>query len=232
MDKKQNPDFMPYWLEIRKKLFTVIISFVIGTAFGLLSYQKILHYIVSGFNLDNINVVLTSPYQFINIAFGIGIFAGILTSSPFLALNLLTFVKPALKKEEYSLIKKLLPISFTLLIIGFIFGGRILQMVINIYSNTTKGFAVESLWDMESFLSQIIYMGISMAFVFQLPIILTGLIRFGIIKRQQLVNSRRFVYAGLLVFTVLLPPTDILSLVLIFLPLCLLFESALLFNRD
>ncbi len=232
MEKKQNPDFMPYWLEIRKRLFAVIISFIIGTTVGVLSYQKILHLIVSGFNLENINVVLTSPYQFINIAFGIGIFTGLLTSSPFLALNFLTFIKPALKKAEYNLIKKLLPISFVLLVVGFFFGTYILQTVINIYSNTTKGFAVDSLWDMESFLSQIIYMGISMALVFQLPIILTGLIRFGIVKRQQLVKSRRFVYAGLLLFTVILPPTDILSLILIFLPLCLLFESALLFNRD
>jgi len=232
MEKKQSPDFIPYWIEIRRKVVAVLLSFIFGAVIGAINYKAILNLVVSGFDLENVNVVLTSPYQFINIAVGIGLTTGLITSSPFLALNILTFVRPALSKDEYNLIKRLIPISAILFIAGFAFGNWILQMVINIYVSTTKGFSVQNLWDIESFLSQIIIMGVSMGIVFQLPIILTGLLRFKIVKRSQLTKGRRFIYAGLLLFTVILPPTDILSLILIFLPLCLLFESALLFNRD
>jgi sec-independent protein translocase protein TatC len=232
MAEDQKINFESYWLEIRKRLITVVVAFVVGAVIGILKYQQILNAIISGFNLDNVNIVLTSPYQFVNLAVGSALTMGILTASPFLAYNLLTFIRPALLKQEYKLIKRLFPVSAILFVSGFFFGAWILQMVINIYTNTSNGFSVQNLWDMESFLSQIIIMGISMSIVFQLPIFLTLLLKFHIVKRSQLVKSRRFVYAALLLFTVALPPTDILSLTLILIPLCFLFESALLFNKS
>jgi len=71
-----------------------------------------------------------------------------------------------------------------------------------------------------------------MGIVFELPIVLTILLRLGIIQRNSLTSKRRYVYAALVIFDVLLPPTDILSLSLIFLPLAMLFEGTLLFNQE
>ena len=55
--------------------------------------------------------------------------------------------------------------------------------------------------------------------------------RFKVIKYQAFAKQRLFVYALSLIFAALLPPTDLLSLVLLFLPLALLFELTLLLNK-
>jgi len=70
-----------------------------------------------------------------------------------------------------------------------------------------------------------------MGIVFQLPIILTTLIKANLVSIELLVAKRRIFYLFLIVFAILLPSTDILSLVLIISPLLLLFEGTIFLNR-
>lgn len=226
------PDIEHYLSEIQSKLIKILIAFVVGFIVGIIRNQWIISTLISIFNLDTVNIVLVSPYQFINLAVSISILTGIIFSAPLLTYEFFSFIKPALKGPEYRLLIKLLPIGVLLFISGFVFGVRILQFVIDIYVRTSRAFNIGNFWDVESFLAQIVTMGTSMALVFELPIVLTILLRIGLIKRQTLTSKRKFVYAALLVFDVFLPPTDILSLSLIFIPLALLFEGTLLFNQE
>jgi sec-independent protein translocase protein TatC len=226
------PDFQNYLSELQSKLIKILIAFAAGVAFGIIRNQWIITTLISIFNLKNINIVLVSPYQFINLAVSISILSGIIFAAPFLVYELLSFVRPALRDHEYKLIIRLLPLSLILFVSGFVFGARILQFVIDIYVKTSRSFNIGNLWDVEAFLTQIVTMGTSMGIVFQLPIVLTILLRLGIIQRSMLTSKRRYVYAALIIFDVLLPPTDILSLSLIFIPLAMLFEGTLLFNQE
>ena len=226
------PDFQHYLPELQSKLIKILIAFAVGVAFGIIRNQWIITTLISIFNLKNINIVLVSPYQFINLAVSISILFGIIFAGPFLIYELLSFVRPALQEHEYKLIIHLLPLSVILFFSGFVFGARILQFVIDIYVRTSQSFNIGNLWDVEAFLTQIVVMGTSMGIVFQLPIVLTILLRLGIIQRSMLTSKRRYVYAALLIFDVFLPPTDILSLSLIFIPLAMLFEGTLLFNQE
>ncbi|MBP9817234.1 twin-arginine translocase subunit TatC [Candidatus Shapirobacteria bacterium] len=232
MVEEKPVDFLAYWAEIRRRLLSVLVSFGVGVATGVVNYERIVKWLMQGFNLQNVNVVLTSPYQFFNVAVSISLACGIAVATPFLVYQLIQFVKPALRNKEYLLLVRLLPLSMFLFVAGFLFGGWVLQMVINIYSQTTKDFNIGNLWDIEGFLTQIVIMGISMSIVFQLPIVLTGLIKLKVLNRRQLEEKRRYVYAVLIIFDVLLPPTDILSMAIIFVPLLMLFEGTLLLNRE
>ena len=67
---------------------------------------------------------------------------------------------------------------------------------------------------------------------FQLPLILVGLNRIGILSKSSAIKSRRYVIIGVFVFAAMLTPPDILSQVLLALPMILLFEISLLFMRE
>lgn len=226
------PDYQHYLYELQSKLIRILIAFAVGVAFGIIKNQWIITSLISVFNLKNINIVLVSPYQFINLAVSISILSGVIFAAPLLAFEFISFIKPALQDHEYRLIIRLLPLSIILFAGGFVFGARILQFVIDIYVKTSQSFNIGNMWDVEAFLTQIVTMGTSMGIVFQLPIVLTILLRLGIIQRNMLTSKRRYVYAALVVFDVLLPPTDILSLSIIFIPLAMLFEGTLLFNQQ
>lgn len=222
--------YSPYLKEIQKHLLIVAGVFLAGATLGFSFYQKILTFIMGLFNLEGITIVLTSPYQFIDLAINTGIAVGTMLALPVIIHFFLKFIKPALHPKEYKILIRLVPISIFLFIFGFIFGFWIMNIVIGIFYSTTKDFNLNNLWDISHFFTQTLFMAVSLGIVFQFPIILTGLLRFKVLSHHQLVESRRYIYAGSLLFAALMPPTDLLSLTLITLPLIVFFELTLIFN--
>jgi len=223
--------YTPYLKELQSKLFTVFIVFFFGGIIGFIYYQQILSFVMRLFTMDGINLVLTSPYQFIDLAVNTGLLVGVTFSLPLLGYFLLTFVRPALAPREFRLLVRLYPLAIILFILGFFFGSWIIQLIINLYMQTTLDFSVNNLWDVSHFFSQILLTGLSLALIFELPIILTALLKLKIIKIKALQKSRKFIYAAILIFVAFLPPNDIISLALLSIPPLLLFEITLLLNK-
>lgn len=223
--------YTPYLKELQANLLHVLIVFATGGVIGFIYYQKILSFIMHMFKLNGINLVLTSPYQFINLAVNTGLLCGLILALPLLGYHLLSFVRPALAPREYKLISRLYPASLILFVTGFIFGAWIIQFIVTIYSQTTVEFAVNNLWDVSHFFSEILSTGISLAIIFELPILLSGLIRLKLLKVSLLKKSRRYVYAAIVIFVAFLPPNDVISLALLSIPPLLLFEITLLLNQ-
>jgi sec-independent protein translocase protein TatC len=224
-------NYQPQIIEIRKIIFRSLSSFVLGGVLGMAFNRKIILFLIAIFDLKKINIVLTSPYQFVNLAVGIAVICGLITTIPIFVYYLLKYIRPALKDKEYNLVKKLIPTSLTLFVFGCFFGGKIEQFVVNLYAQTTIDYSLNNFWDIESFLSQLLIMAFCMGLVFQLPIVLTILIKTKILSVSFLSHQRRYVYCALILFGILMPPTDILSLIMITTPLFLLFEGTLLLNR-
>jgi sec-independent protein translocase protein TatC len=225
-------EYKVYFEELRKKSLSILVVFVIGLILGFVFSNKILIFCLNLFNFSGVNVTVTSPTQLIDLSLYTSLLSGLLAALPFFVYQTCVFVRPAFSKKEYSQIKKMLPISVLLFILGSFFGAWVTQFIIAIYSRFSSEFQVSNMWDIQKFFSQVVMTAVLMGLIFQLPILLTVLIRIGLIKQKYLSSQRRYVYASLLIVGVVLPPTDILSLVLLVAPLIFLFEIALLLNRD
>lgn len=223
--------YLPYLKEIQKKLITLLIIILVSGIGGFIYYQKILTFFLKLFNLKGITIVLSSPYQFIDLAVNTGIATGVVISFPILLYYLLGFLKPALAPKEFKLISRLVPIALVLFVIGFGFGAWVMQFVINLYSQTALDFNVSNIWDISRFFSQTIIMGVCLGLLFELPIIITLLIELKVVKKQVISKNRRFVYAGIVVLAALLPPNDVISLSILTVVPLFLFELALLLNK-
>jgi sec-independent protein translocase protein TatC len=223
--------YRPYLQEIQKKLITLLIVILVSGVLGFIYYQKILTFILGIFNLKGITIIMSSPYQFINLAINTGIATGVIIAIPLIIFYLLGFLKPALAPKEFKLIAKLVPLALLLFVVGFGFGAWVMQFVINIYSQTALDFNVTNMWDISRFFSQTIIMGVCLGIIFELPIVITLLIKLKLVKKQTISSNRRFVYAGIVVLAALLPPNDIISLSILTLVPIFLFELALLLNK-
>lgn len=224
--------YLPYLREIQHKLYFFLTVMLTSGVLGFIYYQKILSFILKFFNLTGITVVLTNPYQFIDLAVNTGLATGVAAAFPLLIFFLVQFLKPALKPKEYRLIKILIPISLILFVAGFIFGAWVMQFVVTMFKQATLDFNIGNLWDISHFFSQVIIMGLCLGLVFQLPVVITLLLRLKIIKREVFTNNRRFAYAAILIFAAVLPPNDIISLSILTIVPLFLFEFVLLFNQS
>jgi sec-independent protein translocase protein TatC len=223
--------YLPYLKEIQKKLITLLIVILVSGVAGFLYYQKILTFILGSFDLEGITIVLSSPYQFIDLAVNTGIATGVVIAFPLLIYYLLGFLKPALAPKEFKLVSRLVPLALVLFVVGFGFGAWVMQFVIDIYSQTALDFNVSNIWDISRFFSQTIIMGLCLALMFELPIIITLLIKLKLVKKDAIAKNRRFVYAGIVLIAALLPPNDVISLSILTIVPLFLFELALLLNK-
>ncbi len=224
--------YLPYLKEIQKKLLILLSVVLISGIFGFFYYQKILMIAMNIFNLKGITIVLSSPYQFIDLAINTGIATGVIIAFPLFIYYVMGFLKPALARNEFTLLSRLIPFTTILFILGFIFGGWVMQFVINLYSKTAIDFNITNIWDISKFFSQTIIMGVCLGILFEIPIFITVLIKLRIVKKQTIASNRRIIYAILVVLAALLPPGDVISLAILTSVPILLFEIGLLLNKS
>lgn len=224
--------YMPYLEEAQKRLLLSVGVLVATAAIGAIYYRQILTFIMGRFDLTGINMVLTSPYQVIELAIQTGIYLGLVITFPLLIFNIMSFLKPALEEDEYKIITSLLPFCLILFISGFFFGIWVMNFIISLFAKATLDFSIGNIWDISRFFGQILFSGVTLGIVFQFPVLLTVLMKFNLMTREQIIVRRPYFYAAGLIVAAALPPTDILSLVLLVLPLLVLFEATLLFNRS
>jgi len=220
-----------YFFKIRNRLLRVVFVFLLGAVLGMIFYQKIFQFLISCFNFQQTSLVLTSPSQAISLILSVGFLTGVLLAFPFLIFQFLNFIRPALTAKEYQLLKKLVLPSFFLLLLGLIYGIYVMRAVIFVYATVPFGIKIQRFWQLSDFLSQIVFLSAAMGLLFQLPVVLSVLLNLDIVKREVLAQKRKYIYGGLLILAVLLPPTDPLSLLILVLPLFIMFESALLLNK-
>src|SRR3989338_4954279 len=223
--------YTPFIVEIRKRLLFLLSVLLISGSLGFIYYQRIITVILDFFNLEGVNIVSTSPFQFMNLAITSGFLTGIVIAFPVLLFHVLTFLKPALHSKEYRTVVALLPVTTLLFLGGFAFGVVTMRYVVILFYQRSSELQIGNFLDISLLLSQILLTAVLMGLAFQFPIILTILMRLKVINYKMLIKKRLLVYAISLIFATLLPPTDLLSLVVLFLPLALLFELTLILNR-
>lgn len=223
--------FTPFLYEIRKRLLFIASIFLVASGFGFFYYERIISLVLDMFRLEGVNIVFTSPFQFMNLAISSGLFVGTIVTFPLVIFQFLSFIKPALNKKEFRMILTLIPLAIILFLAGFSFGAMMMRYVVGLFYERSVGLDIGNYLDISRLLSQIITTSIFMGLAFEFPIVLTILLRLNIITQKALAGQRIIAYSASLLFAALLPPTDLVSLALLTLPLVILFELTLLLNK-
>lgn len=223
--------YLPFLDEIRKRLRLIVFVFLGFAVLGFVYYEPIVTFSLQLFRFEGVNIAFTSPFQFINLAFSSGLAVGLIATLPVVLYQIFSFLKPALKKREWKIVMTLVPLSILLFFLGIAYGVAVMKYVISIFYERSLALNVSNLLDVSALLSQIIVTSALLGAAFEVPLVLTALMKFNFLRYQTVASRRTVVWFICLVFASLLPPTDLLSLALLTLPLIILLESTLLFNR-
>lgn len=219
--------YSPFLKEAKRRLLFVLYAFLISTILGFVFYEDIIRFLVNILSLEGVNIVFTSPFQFINLAISCGVAVGLITVFPLILYQLLMFLKPALAKKEFKIITKYIPFSIILFLIGFVFGSLIMKWQIEIFLSQSLSLGIGNILDISKLLSTVLLTSSIMGLGFQFPIVLIVITRFGLIDKTILRQKRKWVYLGAFLFALLLPLDSVLLDVILALPLIILYEVTL-----
>ena len=223
--------YFPFLMEIRKRLLFIAAIFFLSAMFGFFYYERIITLILSLLQLAKVNIAFTSPFQFFTLSINSGIMVGLIISFPLILYQVMSFLKPALTKKEYKTILTLIPVTMVLFAFGFIYGVAIMKYVLTIFYQKSVELNIGTLLDINLLFSKIVMTGILLGMAFQFPVVMTILMRLKVIKYKVFIKQRFLAYTVAIVFAAMLPPTDILSLLFMTLPLVMLFELTLILNK-
>ena len=230
--KKNLRKFLPFLEDLRNRLFFGVVLFVVFFVVGFLSTSIFVREIVSFVTIENVTLTATSPFQYVQIAMDFGFFLATVITVPYIIYSFYVFILPALTRSEKIRLFKSIPVSLILFITGFLYGFFVLFYALEILAGINTSLGIANFWNISQFLSQMLVTSAMLGLVFEFPLLLALLIMLGIITPTTLKNNRRIAYAVLLFLAVLLPPTDVISLLGIVLPLLLLYEATILFNTQ
>ncbi len=223
--------FYPYLDDLNKRLRFVTFCFLIFFIAGFSLSGQTIKLLAKFFQIDNVILITNSPFQLVDLAMNIGVFFACAICTPIIIYQIYAFFKAGLRRQERSFFLFLLPLSIFLFLLGFTYGFFILYYAMEALARINVSLGIANMWNIATFLSQIVSTSALLGLIFQFPIVLTFLIKFNIISINLLKNKRPHAVFGMFIFTSLLPPTDGISLLLMVVPLILMYEITILYNR-
>ncbi len=138
------------------------------------------------------------------------------------------FVAPGLYSHEKRLIAPLV-VSSSLLFLGGV--AFCYFMVFGVIFKFINNFAPKSISvapDIESYFGFVMTMFIAFGVTFEVPIVVIVLVRMGLVTVEKLKQIRPYVIVGAFIIAAIVTPPDVMSQLLLAVPLCLLYEIGLL----
>src|SRR6202008_4039408 len=163
------------------------------------------------------------------ISFHLAFYAGIVLSFPLLLYFLGEFVLPALTAVEKRFLFPAIGVSFGLFLLGvLVCYFWLLPKTILFFFHDTESLGWTPAWTVQEYYSFVTRFTLGFGLAFELPVVVLALVHFGLITYRFMARTRP--YAIVLIFilaTIITPTPDILTLVALGLPMCLLYESCI-----
>lgn len=157
---------------------------------------------------------------------------GLLGASPYILYELFRFVSPALYAGERRHALRALTVIYALFLFGVFMSYYVLFPVsfrfLGTYSVSSR---VHSMITLDSYVSTFTTLTLAMGLVFQLPVIAFVLGRMGMVTPSLLSRYRRHAFLLIMVVSAVITPPDLMTLVLVALPLYLLYELSIVVTR-
>jgi sec-independent protein translocase protein TatC len=163
----------------------------------------------------------------------VSIFLGIAIAMPYIIWEVWKFIKPGLYDNEKKHARGFVGVSSMLFIMGIMFGYYIIApFAISFLSNySVADDAVSATATLSSYVSYLTMFTFPSGILFQLPIVVYFLTKIGVITPKFLSTYRRHAYVVLLVLSAVITPPDVVSQVLICIPLYFLYEISILISK-
>ena len=223
---------LDHLIELRRRLLISLMW--LALAFGACLYfaRPIFAFLVQPLLRAGQNrIIYTDVFEAFFVDVKVAFFAAIMLAFPVLATQLWKFVAPGLYRNEK---KALLPF---LLMTPLLFGmGAALAYYVAMpialtfllgFEGDVGGVQQEALPGVGNYLSFVTKFMFGFGVAFLTPVLLMLLERAGIVTRAQLVSGRRYAIVIAFVIAAVLTPPDIISQLLLAIPLVLLYELAL-----
>jgi len=150
---------------------------------------------------------------------------------PYVLYQVWAFIAPGLYEHEKKLALPLIIGSTVLFFMGVAFCYYFVFVRVFHFIHQFAPKSITPAPDIEAYFSFVITMFIAFGLTFEIPIFVIILVRMGIVDVDKLRDARPYVIVGAFVVAAVVTPPDVISQIMLAVPMCLLYEAGLFFAR-
>jgi len=233
----QNDHDAPFWGHVAELRLVLIQSFFIILTAILLClwfYQEIFSILTLPFDVDTLsakNLVIFGPIDGMSITLKVCFWMGIVLSSPCWIYLILRFAAPAFEQREWQMVIPFISLSILFLGIGVGFAYFMTIPLAKQYLELFNASIGTNLWSLSHYVDFTLFLILANAMAFELSLILFFLVHFSIVSPETLASKRRYMIVLAFILGALLTPPDVLTQLMLAIPLIGLYELAVLYAR-
>ncbi len=232
--EKRDSEWMPlteHLGELRKRLIYCLIVFVIGLVGGLFGSQPLFDYLVAAAPIDNLDLHAFSPWDAIGLYMKFAILISFIIAIPFAMYQLWAFVRPALGPKEQRATLQFVPGALVMFLIGLAFSYFVVFPMAFLFTEKVTGnLGLEQTYGVTQYFAFLFNILLPISLLFELPLLILFLTRIGILNPTMLRKMRKLAWFILIFIGVLVTPPDVVSDLLVAVPLILLYEFSVLLS--
>ncbi len=233
MDEKKQP-LTSHLQELRKRL---ILSFLaVGAGFVICyAFSQHLFDILSKPLLkmmpEGSSLIFTSVAEAFFTYMKVAFIAGIMVASPFVLYQIWAFVAPGLYRHEKQYVIPFVTAGSFFFVLGILFAYFV---AIPVGFRFLLGYAtdfIKPMPSMKEYLSFSIKFLLAFGLVFEFPVVLVLLARIGVVDAKTMARHRKYAILLIFIFAAVMTPPDIISQLLMAIPLMGLYELSILLSK-
>lgn len=193
--------------------------------------EKLLHHLGSNFTFSeyHINLIATELSSQFMTHITTALYLGLLAASPYILVELFRFITPALYENEKKYSVSVAVTMYSLFVIGVLMSYFILFPISFRFLGTySVSGIIESNITLKSYISTFTTLTLVMGLVFQLPVIAFFLGKLEIVRSELLKRYRKYALLAIMIVAAIITPPDLMTLVLVTIPLYLLYEVSII----
>jgi sec-independent protein translocase protein TatC len=154
--------------------------------------------------------------------------AGIVVAFPYILYEFWKFISPGLKEKERNSSRGFILIASVLFFLGVLFGYYIITpLSISFLGSYQVSQEVFNDFDLDSYISLVRTSVLACGIIFELPILMYILTKIGLVTPQILRKYRKFALIGVLILSAIITPPDVVSQIIVAIPILLLYELSI-----
>jgi sec-independent protein translocase protein TatC len=226
--------FITHLIELRNRLLRMVLGFVLVFICLFPFANKVYHLLAAPMlaklpaGAHMIATAVTTPFF---VPMKVAMMAAFIISLPHTLYQVWAFVAPGLYPNEKRLMLPTIIFASLLFLLGMTFAYFVVFPVVFgfVVSSAPEGVAVMT--DISEYLDFVMTLFLAFGFAFEVPIAVVLSVNFGWVTIAQLKEARGYVVVGAFVLGAIFTPPDIISQIMLAVPLWLLFEVGLLVAR-
>jgi sec-independent protein translocase protein TatC len=214
--------------EMRSRLIRTLIAFLVSMAAAFLYVRDIYQWLVR--DMDQKLVVL-GPSDVMWVYVMLAGVVAIAVTIPIAAYQTWKFVQPAVGPSAQRATMLFIPALTALFLVGIAFGYLILFPMVLHFMNQMAAKDFVTMYTAQKYFTFMIHMTVPFGLLFEMPAVVMFLTKLGILNPHRLAKARKLAYFLLVIVAVTITPPDILSDIVVIVPLLLLYEISVAISR-